>query len=241
MTIAFFKHVSTGLRGISAASVLVAGFAGGAVLQSSTEAEAATRTISCPIEKARREVTTALPDAWWSTPYVSSLRTTKVVEISGRKALQCDYGQSGKIQRYAPRRATCVARPGGFSCETRPAAGPRTFSTGEIKIRQTYSADLDRGREGAAGADIFFQAETRDLLYLSPRNGAQIGVGNRSNRGYRGCSRARYTSERVSLRDVPVGSYVCVKTNKGRISQFRVNRISGGSPKTVTIGYTTFE
>lgn len=241
MAFAFLKQVSIGLRSISAASVLVAGFAGGAVLQFSTEAEAATRTISCPVDKARREVTTALPDGWWSTPIITSLRATKIVEIGGRKALQCDYGPSGKIQRYAPNRSTCEARPGGFRCEIRAAAGPRTFSTGEINIPQTYLADLDRGRVGSAGADIWFQAETRDLLYLAPRNGAQIGVGNRSNRGYRGCSRARYTTERVSLRDVPVGSYVCVKTNKGRISQFRVNRISGGSPKTVTIGYTTFE
>lgn len=241
MTKNFLKHMTIGLRSISAASVLVAGIAGGAVLQSGTHAEAATRTISCPVEKARREVTTALPDVWWSTPIVTSLRTTKVVEIGGRTALQCDYGPSGKIQRYAPRRATCEARPNGFRCETRAAAGPRTFSTGEVNIPQTYLADLDRGRVGSAGADIWFQAETRELLYLAPRNGAQFGVGNRSNRGYRGCSRARYTTERVSLRDIPVGSYVCVKTNKGRISQFRVNRISGGSPKSVTIGYTTFE
>ena len=241
MKITFLKHISTGLRSISAASVLVAGFAGGAVLQSATEAEAATRTISCPVDKARREVTTALPDGWWSTPIVSSLRSTEVIEIGGRTALQCKYGGAGNIQRYAPERFTCEARPGGFRCASIAAPRPQTFSTGEVNIPQTYLADLDRGRVGSAGADIWFQAETRDLLYLVPRNGAQIGVGDRSNRGYQGCSTARYTSARVSLRDIPVGSYVCVKTNKGRISQFRVNRISGGSPKTLTIGYTTFK
>lgn len=240
MKTAFWNHMTRGLRSISAASVLVTGLAGGAVLQSATEAGAVTRTFDCPAEKIRREVTTALPDGWWSTPIVTSLRNTKVTEIGGRTVLQCRYGPSGNIQRYAPRRGTCEAKPGGFSCEIRRAAGAQTFSTGEVNIPQTYSVDLDRGRIGSAGADIWFRAETRDLLYFVPTNGAQIGVGNRSNRGYRGCSSARYTTGRVSLRDIPVGSYVCVKTNKGRISQFRVNRISRGSPKTVTIGYTTF-
>ena len=78
-------------------------------------------------------------------------------------------------------------------------------------------------------------------LYLAPKNGSAIGVGDRSNRGYSGCSTARFTNARVLLRDIPVGSYVCLRTDQGRISQFRVNRISGGSPKSVTIGYTTYE
>jgi hypothetical protein len=49
------------------------------------------------------------------------------------------------------------------------------------------------------------------------------------------------SANRVSLRDIPVGSYVCVKTNEGRISQFRVNGISSGSPKTLSLGYTTWQ
>jgi hypothetical protein len=34
-----------------------------------------------------------------------------------------------------------------------------------------------------------------------------------------------------------VGSYVCVKTNQGRISQFRLNGYSG---TTMNLGYTTW-
>lgn len=233
------KFASSGLKTVSAAAVVTIGLAGGALLQSGTAAEAAFQSISCPLEKIRRTVTTALPNGWWHTPIINSLQSTKVVQIGGKNALQCNYGAAGKIQRNAPTNARCQAIAGGFRCETRVAAGPSTFSTGEVNIPQTYAVDLDRGRITSAGADIWFRAETRDLLYLSPRNGAKIGVGNRSNRGFAGCSAARFTSERVSLRDVPVGSYVCVKTDKGRISQFRVNRVAG-SPKTVTIGYTTW-
>ncbi|MEP0519299.1 MAG: hypothetical protein ABJO09_08895 [Hyphomicrobiales bacterium] len=234
------KFASVGLKTASAAAVITVGLAGSTVLLSGTAAEAAVQSISCPVEKIRRTVTTALPDGWWHTPIVNTLQSTKIVRIGGKNALQCNYGSAGKIQRYAPTNARCQAIASGFRCEVRVAAGPQTFSTGEVNIPQTYSVDLDRGRLTGAGADIWFRAETRDLLYFSPRNGARIGVGNRSNRGFRGCSTARYTTERVSLRDIPVGSYVCVKTDKGRISQFRVNRVAG-SPKTVTIGYTTWK
>ena len=122
-----------------------------------------------------------------------------------------------------------------------PVTAPRIFSTGHIILRQTYTADLDRNSNRKRDKDIWFEAETRDLLYITPINGAKISVGNRRNRGYAGCAAARYSRGRVSLSDIPVGSYICVKTNEGRISQFRVNEISRRSPKVLKIGYTTWE
>jgi len=196
--------------------------------------------ISCPLDQIRREVTTPLPGGWWNTPIVNALTETRIITLGGKQTAQCIYGGAGSIMRETPRGETCTAIGGGFNCVA-AAASVRTFSTAQINVRQTYMADFDRNTDARGDADIWFQAETRDLLYLAPRNGAKIGVGNRSNRGFAGCSTARYTSARVSLRDIPVGSYVCVKTNEGRISQFRVNGISGGSPKTLRLGYTTFE
>lgn len=200
---------------------------------------AAAERINCPLPQIRREVVTPLPSGWWNTPIVNSLTEVRVVTIGGRKALQCRYGGAGSIQRYAPDGAECRVVGNAFDCA---AAGPSTFSTGPLEIKQTWTADLDRGSVGAgAASDIWFQAETADLLYITPRNGAQLGVGNRSNRNYAGCAAARFSNARVSLRDVPVGSYVCVRTNEGRISQFRVNAISAGSPKVLSIGYTTWQ
>tara|TARA_R110000868_G_scaffold80018_48_gene227495 strand:+ start:2315 stop:3109 length:795 start_codon:yes stop_codon:yes gene_type:complete len=242
MKIAYLKYLPAALRSVSATAMIATALAGGAVLQSGSDAQAAFQTISCPLENLRREVTTDLPEGWWSTPQIWPLQTTRIIELGGRTALQCDYGPSGSIQIYAPDAANCEARAAGFRCESTAAAPvPRTYSTGEINIPQTYLADLDRGRVGSVGADIWFQADTPDQLYLAPKNGSAIGVGDRSNRGYSGCSTARFTNARVLLRDIPVGSYVCLRTDQGRISQFRVNRISGGSPKSVTIGYTTYE
>ncbi len=196
-------------------------------------------TIACPLSQIRREITTPLPTGWWNTPIVSNLQSTRVIAVGGRKALQCRYGGAGAIQRYAPAGQTCTATASGFTC-TGATPRPQTFSTGGISLRQTYLADFDRNSAASSAADLWFEAETSTLLYLVPRNGAQFALGNRSNRGYAGCAAARYSAGRLSLSDVPVGAYVCVKTSEGRISQFRMNAISAGSPKTLQLGYTTW-
>jgi len=199
----------------------------------------ADQTINCPLTQARRTITDDLPKGWWTTPIVNHLSKTEVSEIGGKPALVCVYGPSGSIQRYVPEGHKCQATGSGFQC-TALQTGPQTLSTGKLDVPQTFTFDLDRGRVGGDDSDLWFEAETSDLLYLVPRNGARIAVGDRSNRGYAGCSAARYSSDRVSLRDIPVGSYVCVRTNQGRVSQFRVNGISRGTPKTLSIGYMTW-
>ena len=227
------------LFGLAMAAGLSVGFAPEA------KAESATEIVQCPLDMARRTITNDLPSGWWTTPIVSRLSEVKIRNIGGKPALMCVYGASGSVQRNAPTGKTCQANRARkyFVCRRTHGGGasnPGTFTTGPITIRQTYLADLDRGRETKTGADIWFEAETRTRLYITPRNGAKIAVGNRSNRGYAGCSTASYSSNRVALGRIPVGSYICVKTNQGRISQFRMNRISGGSPKTLNIGYTTW-
>ncbi len=199
--------------------------------------------LRCPLEQARRTITDPLPSGWWTTPQVNRLSETKIQDIGGKPALLCIYGSSGSVQREQPRGQNCIAVRGGFQCRAGGGGGggPRTIATGPLNIPQTYLFDLDRGAVTQTGADFWFQAETRALLYLVPRNGAKIGVGNRSNRGAAGCAAARMTTERVSLSDLPVGSYICARTNEGRVSQFRINAISGGSPKTLSIGFTTWQ
>ena len=81
---------------------------------------------------------------------------------------------------------------------------------------------------------------TASERYLTPVNGARIAVGDRSNRGRNGCAVASYSTARVPLSAVPVGSYICMKTNQGRTSQFRMNAITGLSVKNLEIGYTTW-
>lgn len=122
-----------------------------------------------------------------------------------------------------------------------PVPAPVTFSTGPLTIKQTFAADFDHGSIGAAGADMWFQAVNPTHRYLKPINGARLALGDGSNRGFSGCSTASYSSNRINLNHVPVGTYVCMKTGAGRISQFRMNAILGGAVKKLKIGYTTWQ
>lgn len=118
---------------------------------------------------------------------------------------------------------------------------PVTLSTGDLTVRQTYTFDLDRGVVGqGAIADVWFQAKTAKELYLTPRNGAAMSVSGTRNRGMAGCSKARYSSDSLPLARLPTGTYICVRTSEGRISEFRVNGLSAGSPRTLELGYTTW-
>ena len=120
--------------------------------------------------------------------------------------------------------------------------GPVTYSTGLLTVPQTYEFDLDEGAVASSPqADLWFQAVNPVQMYLTPRNGATMWVGDGSNRNLAGCaSGGAYSSNRVALSSLPVGTYVCVRTNQGRYSQFRVNSLSGGYPKTLVLGYTTW-
>lgn len=118
-----------------------------------------------------------------------------------------------------------------------PVDVPDTFSTGPIDLQQTYTANLDNGNVGGGGTDIWYQAVTAVEKYISPQAGAGLALGDGSNRGYEGCSEESFSSDSIPLADVPPGTYVCAKTNQGRISQFRVNGFVG---TTMKLGYTTW-
>lgn len=231
------NKVSLGIAGAGAALLFVA-----------APAVASAAEINCPATQVRREITTPLPGGWWNTPIVNSLTDTALVNIGGTPALQCRYGPAGNIQRNAPPGLVCSARPGGFSCHPMgpppPPPGPPTpptFSTGPVSLQQTYLVNFDNGViTSGSGADLWFQAVDPTHMFLTPRNGARIAVGDRSNRGWAGCRVEAFSPAPVPLSAVPVGSYVCMKTNAGRVSQFRVNGINPGYPKTLQLGYTTW-
>jgi hypothetical protein len=117
-----------------------------------------------------------------------------------------------------------------------------THSTGPLRIDQTQTADLDEGRVGAgAEADIWFHAVTAAERYVEPQGGAVIALVGTRSVGRDGCAAASLSTARIHVDKLPVGTYVCVRTNKGRYSQFRVNEPIGPSPGVLVIGYTTWE
>lgn len=223
-------------------------------------APAAAETINCPLSQARRTITNDLPSGWWTTPIVDNLSETRVQDIGGAPALMCVYGPVGSVQREAPANHTCTAQTGGFECvprvrllpipipipRPRPELTPVTPSAAVVHVQgvgvvhQTYLFDLDTGAETSAGADFWFQAVTSTELYLAPRNGARLALGDGSDRGHGGCSAASFSTTRIPLASVPVGTFVCARTSEGHISQFRVDAIAG-SPRTITLTFTTWQ
>jgi hypothetical protein len=119
---------------------------------------------------------------------------------------------------------------------------PVTHSTGLLDIPQTWPADLDEGVVGAGTAsDIWFEAVTAAERYVTPRNGATMAKVGTTAVGRSDCAAAPLSASRIHVNDLPEGTYVCVRTNQGRYSEFRVNAPIGPSPGTLKIGYTTWE
>ena len=114
---------------------------------------------------------------------------------------------------------------------------PATYTTGPLALQQTYLADLDEGSITETGADVWYEAVTATEKYLKPMNGGKLALGDGSNRGYTGCSTESFSGAKIALDDAPIGTYVCAKTDEGRISQFRVNSFTG---TTMNLGYTTW-
>jgi beta-lactam-binding protein with PASTA domain len=115
-----------------------------------------------------------------------------------------------------------------------------TRSRGSLSIPQTWTVDLDDGKVGARQeADIWFEAVTATERYLTPQNRSLIAV-VRQRIAPEVCAQATLSAARIPIRDLPQSTYVCVRTNQGRFSAFRVNEAVGPSPGTLKISYVTW-
>ncbi len=205
---------------------------------------AAARTINCPVDQVRTEITTDLPDGWWQTPQRGSLQNTRVADVGGEPTLICEYwayGTTVSVMRRPPeRQPICTAQEGGFDCRRdRPARAATTHSTGPMSIPQTWRADLDTGEVGSGTADFWFRAETARNRYLQPMNGARFGIMPGASGATRAaCVATPKSSANIPVSQLTVGTYVCVRTSDGRHGVFRVNEPIGRSPGTMEIGYT---
>jgi hypothetical protein len=125
---------------------------------------------------------------------------------------------------------------------TRTVYRPKTYSTGLVTWEGTYCIDLEDGSLGCdSGADLFWQQVSSVERYIKTRNGAKVAVAGTSSVGYSGCSALSLGNGPIngsnnSSNEIPTGTYVCVLTNAGRISQFRVNSYGYD----LEIGYTTW-
>jgi hypothetical protein len=194
-------------------------------------------TIACPLAQATRSITNPQPPDWWTTPIVNNLTETRLVTIAGQQALQCVYGTAGAIQRYAPPGTTCAPTPTGFECA--PIVPP-VLASGTIQLFPSFRVDLDTGALGTAAADLELQLVTLLDARLAPINGAQMGVGDRSNRGYSGCLVEPMSAAAVPITAIPAGSHICARTNAGRISEIRIDALAP-LIRVLTVTFTTWQ
>ncbi len=77
--------------------------------------------ISCPLETARTEMVTSLPEGWWQTPQVGRLVSVGIQNIGGEQTMVCRYSAYGTqvsvMRRFPEGRRDCrVAGTNRFTC-----------------------------------------------------------------------------------------------------------------------------
>ncbi len=121
-----------------------------------------------------------------------------------------------------------------------PPPAPVVHSSGNFQWGGPMTADFDNGNVAFFGGDLKLAAPDLVNLQFIPEGGAQISFTNGAQRGHAGCSAAAFSSNPVPLSAISAGDYVCVKTNQGRIAEFRVNSI-GPLLSILSVSYTTWQ
>ncbi len=127
----------------------------------------------------------------------------------------------------------------GTSEETPPTAQPpRILARKSLDVRQTWSFDLDTGKVGQDGdADLRFEAPSATERFLTPQNGATIGL----SRIDEACPTVHMTAQRIPIERIPTTVYVCLRTNGGHLAAFRLREPVGPSPGVLKIDYILWE
>lgn len=128
---------------------------------------------------------------------------------------------------------------GGSAGDT--TAARKVLARGNLDVHQTYLFDLDSGQIVRNGdADFWFEAVTETERYLTPRNGAAIGL-TREKTTYESCSQVNMTERRIPIQRIAEYSYACVRTNSGNLASFKLREPVGPSPGVMKISFITWE
>ena len=150
---------------------------------------------------------------------------------------------AGLLTLLAALSASCS---GGATTPSTPMAGT-IYRQATVKLEQTFQLDLDTGTFPpgvGVGADIWFQALTDQLRYLTPARsqGAALAVTGETSPGFSGCAAARLSGAEIPIESLTTGLYLCASTSEGRIAEIRIVEPAGpsGPAAALTISYTTY-
>jgi hypothetical protein len=93
--------------------------------------------IECPTGAIQTDVTSSLPDGWWSTPQGGKLSGTEVMNIGGKAALVCKYKTTSTIvsvMRDAPSGMGCSAAGNSFRCRPGYQQGGSAAAAGTTTV-----------------------------------------------------------------------------------------------------------
>ena len=109
-----------------------------------------------------------------------------------------------------------------------------------MELRQTYQLDLDSGRVGGNGSDLWFRAVSPLDLYLEPTGSARLAFMG-SGGGRQDCRDANLSTDRISLGRVNIGTTICYRTGEGRLGQFRVTGFTNqGQTRIMMLDFETW-
>jgi hypothetical protein len=138
--------------------------------------------------------------------------------------------------------ASCSASGGTTSQAVTVTVNPAAtiHKQGSLTIQENNYVDLDEGTIGNSDADIWFEVRSANQRFITPQNNAQVAFMSTTQAGYDGCRTASWGGS-IRISNLKLNTYVCVRTNQGRYSQFRVTAAAGPSPSSLTIYYITWD
>lgn len=121
-----------------------------------------------------------------------------------------------------------------------PTPVPQVHKADTITVNSSFHFDLDEGDPAApAGTkDAWYRGVSAVEQYLTPENGALFKKWGSSVPTFEDCKNAVLSGAEISLADLPVGTWVCYRTNQGRYGRFETE---GKTTTTWTIDFRTWE
>src|SRR3954466_8902684 len=87
---------------------------------------------------------------------------------------------------------------------------PKVQSQAVVTIPSTEAVDLETGKISYK-ADLWFESAAKGIFHVRPLPGVGLSKIGTKAPGFQGCRHASFSSTPVSIRDLPGGSYLCVR------------------------------
>ena len=111
-----------------------------------------------------------------------------------------------------------------------PTITPVVQASGTVNLNPNDSVDLDTIQvNSGTGQDLTYEINASSQHLLVPKNNAIIGVYGNTQPGLANCQAAPMTSTAVILENTPAISYLCYRTDQGRLGYSRFTSFNAGT------------